>query len=650
MDETQNLFSIETLVYIAGVLTPHNSITVQSAFNSMPTATISLPPYPQLFGVGRQDRLPVHIFVKDTFAGTNDYILLFEGEVKSFGYVSNAISREIVINAQNPMSFLMDVHAYFMHTLEGLANRNMIAEESEKGIFDYQDQMLFPHSLFMSGIAPVQEDNAIKVPGDFLENVYRFFEEPSSMGSSNDSKLAEFYGEYTKTLRLKERMARVPVFDDPDRWDNIFPLLDGIRQYNALKLISERGQQAMSANKTGDTFYNWLNFLVSEMQYELAFISSPTLASGSDKLAVSMMKPMLYEAHPPLCNIIFRSLVESIRTQEVVYQVPTRVRTDDSQHRLMYAAGDAQLNNPLIRSPRINWWPRHNPDEELFSQDKIPCEKDKETFPPCEDYTGPYLFDTHPPTWASYLDYENIDEGEFDTYYDRILQFLLQMKIFENRNLEVSSGFNPFITPGFPGVVFDTHDEFFNFAGHVVAVNHSISKDRARTTITLGYGRTLDDAIDNPIKNPFEKVDEVTRSPDDLSKIYSEIIGSEVVEFENVLESVENENDSPKEAYSYNFRPIVTLDEYISFMDLSVEEEHDFGFGENIPLVLGGEYVEKRRDTRAPDEIKPRFSNPYTMSQEFDEESEEYILESDYSGIRAILREIAERAFVNKIY
>ena len=658
MDEAQNLFSIETLVYIAGVLTPHNSINIQSAFNSLPTATVSLPPYPQLYGMGRQDRLPIHIFIKDTFTGTNDYVLLFEGEVKSFSYVSNAISREIVVNAQNPMAFLMDVNAFFMHNLSDMAELNMIPEEREQGYFRLETDMLFPHSLFMRGLTPLDEDNSIQVPGDFLENVYKFFEEPNSMGAYNNSELANFYGKYTETLKLQKRMVRVPVFDDPDEWDNLFPVLEGIQKNNALKIMMGNAQNAISGGKTGDTFYNWLNFLVSEMQYELCFINSPVLADGADKLAISMMKPMLYESDPPACNIIFRSLVESIRAKETVYQVPTRVRTDDHQHRMTYAAGDAQVENAIARLPRINWWPRHKEDQEVFSEDILPCQKDKDTFPPCEDYTGPYLFDTHPPTWASYLDYEHTEEDDVNTYYDRILQYLLRLKIFESRNLEVSMGFNPFIVAGFPGVVFDTHDETFTFAGHVIAVNHSISKQQTRTTVSLGFTRILDEAINDPIKNPFDEVDEITRDlrsggddeESDMNKVYRTTIGSQKVDYSDVKDSIEHENDNPKKAYEYNFRPIVTLDEYLSFMGLSVEEEMDTEFGEQIPLVISGDYVEKRRDTRAPDEIEPRFSNPYTMSWTQDEETQEFVLESDYSGIRAILREIAERAFINKIY
>ena len=71
------ILDVNVLTYVAGVLVPTSEVGVTTAFNAVPTATISLPPYPQLFGIGRKDRIPVHIFFKDTVIG--EYKLLFEG-------------------------------------------------------------------------------------------------------------------------------------------------------------------------------------------------------------------------------------------------------------------------------------------------------------------------------------------------------------------------------------------------------------------------------------------------------------------------------------------------------------------------------------------------------------------------------------------
>ena len=65
-----NVFLSDVRVYIAGVLMPVTHVTVRSGAGQMPEASISLPPCPDLFVVGRMDRIPVHIFVRESVVGT----------------------------------------------------------------------------------------------------------------------------------------------------------------------------------------------------------------------------------------------------------------------------------------------------------------------------------------------------------------------------------------------------------------------------------------------------------------------------------------------------------------------------------------------------------------------------------------------------
>ncbi len=640
-----NLYNIEYLVYIAGILVPVNSINIQSAFNSMPMATVSLPAYPQLYGIGREDRLPVQIFIKDVFGEEppNDYILMFDGEVKSFQYVSNAISREIVINAQSNLAFLMDVKAYFMHSIEDLAERALIPEESNTSFSNFEADYIFPLSLFMHGItANLDESNAIEVPSEFLKNVFTFLKEAESMGKYNNSKLAEFYNKLSERLKILDRMIKVPEFDDPNRWDGVFPVLQGLRSKTALDLLSNRAVNAVDQGKTGDTFYNWLNYLMSEMQYELCFIPSPswgTNLDGNDALGFTMLKPMFYDAYPPNCNIIFRSHVESIQTQEMVYQVPTRVRVDDMQG---IFAQISSGEDTLSRLPRIYHYPTEKYKDSTPPEDVNPFTSD---FLPSEEHTGPYVFDTQPPIWASYIDMEDIFENEgietIEDYWERILSYILQMKVYENRQVQITMAFNPFITAGFPGAVYDTHDEQFTFCGHVVAVNHSLTKNQARTTVTLGFSRLVHEELRDPIKNPFPDVDEITSSLNDMDNIYQSTIASDAIDWNDIPGGFGEENENPTKAYDFNRRQIVTLYEFLDFMGLDLWESMDTGFGEDVPSVLDGVYIYDRRDMRDPQNITPEFSSRYLGLTG--------TAGDNLEGIRYILKEVAERGFENKI-
>ena len=87
----------------------------------------------------------------------------------------------------------------------------------------------------------------------------------------------------------------------------------------------------------------------------------------------------------------------------------------------------------------------------------------------------------------------------------------------------------------------------------------------------------------------------------------------------------------------------------MSFMGLGTEESYETPFGEELPKVMSGKYVDERKDKRSPGEIKPPFTSPYS-SNESEKYDDEFITEHGYTGIREILREIFERADQSQIY
>lgn len=113
-----NILDAQFLTYVAGILIPTINISITTAFNSVPTASISMPAYPQLYGIGRQDKVPVTVFYKDNVTG--DYILLFEGDVNAFSYTNSISSRDITINAHGILRFLDDVHVNFLSSLDDM--------------------------------------------------------------------------------------------------------------------------------------------------------------------------------------------------------------------------------------------------------------------------------------------------------------------------------------------------------------------------------------------------------------------------------------------------------------------------------------------------------------------------------------------------
>ena len=65
--KVSNIFLSDVRVYIAGVLVPATSVSITTAFNNFPQCQITLPPYAELYGLGRKDKIPVFVFIRYTF-------------------------------------------------------------------------------------------------------------------------------------------------------------------------------------------------------------------------------------------------------------------------------------------------------------------------------------------------------------------------------------------------------------------------------------------------------------------------------------------------------------------------------------------------------------------------------------------------------
>ncbi len=133
MANLTNLFNIDYRVYIAGVYLPSSSVTINSSFGGLPTCNVALPPYSQFFGMGRQDRVPLQVFVQNTFVGSEDYILIFDGEITDTGYYNSAVGREFVVNAQSFTVFFRDTTFRLMSSLEDYAQANVNGERFANG-------------------------------------------------------------------------------------------------------------------------------------------------------------------------------------------------------------------------------------------------------------------------------------------------------------------------------------------------------------------------------------------------------------------------------------------------------------------------------------------------------------------------------------
>lgn len=576
-----NAYNLSYKVFIAGVEVPCHSVQIVESFNALPRCTLGLEPDSRLFGLGRQDRVPVQVFVSNHFQDkAEEYLLKFEGEVESSGYTNTATGRDFVINCQSILAFLQDIRVQLIQNIQDEARKMSPGNTYAYIHGGFMPNYGFPMILFLRGVGGLTTADSntqmFKYPSEFLINALQM-----AMSTDGQSEIGKFYADYLKRWKVDLRYAVLPFFDDNQASFNGegFPLLRG----TSMAARNQQLSKLIGAAPNNDSLFGLITFIVSHMEYEFAFFASPRFSQG--RLHSMCLKPLLYDALPPRCNVMFRSMVDSLSCGERVYGVPTRIRTSDSSSvGAMLASGD---NTPLSEQITLQYYPRtKEANRPSADSNKHPMVSEMLEN---EKYTGPFLFDTIAPPWLTYISPKYVaplatseipenKSGQYEAdleFADRARQSMLLLKRYEATSAQVSMAFNPFITPGFPGVVYDNVDlgpKSFTMVGQVLSLTHVLGKNVATTSVEMGFVRTLADAYRDgkpTLKNSMAEIsDEVTHVPEKIGGLYKSLIGCSAATFGELERLASgNEQEEPRLAYRYNNREIVTLEQYFKFVN-----------------------------------------------------------------------------------
>lgn len=595
---TDAVFGIQHAVYVSGIYIPASSVVVTTSFNAIPQCVITLPAYPELYGMGRGDRVPVHVFILDTFATRTEdavdgkpaaelspeYRLFFEGVIIGFGYVNNALGRAFIIQCEGVFNIL---HKLFIRHIASASDLKATTTpgQAETEFVKHTFKSAFPLSMLMSSGTDGVE--LCKYPTKMLENAFAFIK-----NYEGSSKLATFYKTYFDLIKISNRVVKVPKFDE----DDAYPTM----RYLSKKAIMDVIRRKTEAMGQRASLYDWINGVLSQMECEFAFLNAP-IANGSN-IASVLVKPIFYEALPPKCNIMFRCMVESIQSNENVSEIPTRIRAEDMYSPM--ATMSQTANDSFQKYINVNFYPTNDylPESQKTPDDMVDAYTTESIS--SEDFTGPIVRDIQAPDWWSYLDSAKMSTTE--AWRKARLQMLksLYMKLrYEGSILTVECAFNPYIVVGFPGVVFDPQDNGFGFIGLVISVEHSIHKSGAKTTVEMRFVRSLEEASEEPLKNTVEEVSkEITHVKDAMNEIYNAIIGTEAVKDFGELCSMIDDGyatyqNNPTEAYTYNARDIVTQKDFMeTFLGLKASEDTvQDDYGNDLPAkYVTGDLVTSR--------------------------------------------------------
>lgn len=649
--ENANINLLQCRVYIADILLPTISVNIRCVFNEPPTAEIALPAYPELFSLGEADRVPVHVFVQETMVESPHFILLFEGFIESKVYMNSPLERSVTINAISYFDILNDCKVRFMTQLDDMFLMSG-AGNQEQAAYVVTSDITFPHCLFRYGLKPLDNGLPIKYPSQYLENIYAFMQmagqvDPKTgeeyhppLGQLHASKLSQYFRNQAEALKLLDRFEYLPYFDkagkegtawkiaglpETDDMATAFPMVYGMQTFHAMELLV-RG--AVNASEE-QTLRELLTFLVDEMEYEYLYVSNPAYhaaipadeEAGTEevpaKLVSSCMKPLLTDSLPPQCNVLHRTLVTSIQTSQKYKGSPTRIQIHNLFGPLAMLV-NGNTSSKLAQTGLLDFYP-----SETYTDFEIPPGHEKiralsNELLKIEEYTGPWVRQVGTPRWFHYIPFMNggTQDNTGSTletekiFKERFCRRQLLNLKYAPRQLTATCQFAPYVTPGFPGVVFDNNDTHFAFAGHVLAVEHSISGTEVRTSISMNFARLLKEAATIPINHPLTAVDNITQSQSRMTEIYqtilgtpgaSDVKGADAVSYATLLSeltspdtSTASPHSNPREAYKYMRRNIVTFEDYCAYMGFTAT----YGNGPEGPqttLQLHGDFLEKRR-------------------------------------------------------
>ena len=627
--ENANINLLQCRVYIAGILLPTISVNIRCVFNEPPTAEIALPAYPELFSLGEADRVPVHVFVQETMVESPHFILLFEGFIESKVYMNSPLERSVTINAISYFDILNDCKVRFMTQLDDMFLMSG-AGNQEQAAYVVTSDITFPHCLFRYGLKPLDNGLPIKYPSQYLENIYAFMQmagqvDPKTgeeyhppLGQLHASKLSQYFRNQAEALKLLDRFEYLPYFDkagkegtawkiaglpETDDMATAFPMVYGMQTFHAMELLV-RG--AVNASEE-QTLRELLTFLVDEMEYEYLYVSNPAYhaaipadeEAGTEevpaKLVSSCMKPLLTDSLPPQCNVLHRTLVTSIQTSQKYKGSPTRIQIHNLFGPLAMLV-NGNTSSKLAQTGLLDFYP-----SETYTDFEIPPGHEKiralsNELLKIEEYTGPWVRQVGTPRWFHYIPFMNggTQDNTGSTletekiFKERFCRRQLLNLKYAPRQLTATCQFAPYVTPGFPGVVFDNNDTHFS----------------------MNFARLLKEAATIPINHPLTAVDNITQSQSRMTEIYqtilgtpgaSDVKGADAVSYATLLSeltspdtSTASPHSNPREAYKYMRRNIVTFEDYCAYMGFTATYGNG-PEGPQTPLQLHGDFLEKRR-------------------------------------------------------
>lgn len=549
------------LVYFNGIEIPATGVEVRMGVWQVPTATVTVAPDNQLTGLGREDRLHVAIFFLDqiyTNSGAADFRLLFEGEIIGWSYSNSPRGRSMSFDCISHLAILDEIYPYFMTGMDSILTAVMQRTQPNAMVFSHPG-MTFPASLFYQGMDPTKDP--IIRPYDFVENILQACVDTGMQKNLGSTVATNFYSRYIRRTNMINKWIPSPLIEGIVENRGIFPV---IRALQSLSLVNAMAKKAMDFGN-GNSVWATLQKIFLMVYYEILAITTPSMAqvcadpslaikgdvlgppkwqasydpasaakqasknvsnanaSGPieamssvftpfpkattpNRLLEYVTKPQWMMGVPPMCNVMFPSMIQELSFSENYQATPTRVGVNDESIASYFNPGGSTAAFAVLRGGHpVEYQNELNRKfGEKGAKGNVLLSGKNFLLWPEEFFRGPRISQELLPDWFTYLDdclaTEHKDTPE--TLWEKRQMLMTSYAHYEYerqrgsaRRGGVTLVFNPYIVPGFPGMLFSDVATGQNYHVYITSVTHSMTKGGCQTSAGFTYAQTLDELM-----------------------------------------------------------------------------------------------------------------------------------------------------------
>lgn len=536
------------VVYINGLEIPVSGLTVQYGIWEPPTLTLNMIPHTILTRLGAEDRIQVAVFYLDHHWDPTSptFCLLGEFEVVGWSYNNTPRGRFIQLNCVSQLQILQQLKFFYISSMDDIAQALAPVTSTDPSVFS-TTKVLYPASLFLEGLTQNEgPDQYIKRPIEFVLNVFRALLRPVQEGTDSEGSTTElppaaasvpgknFFARWMKMTGFHRRWAALPILEDNPA-DGCFPLIKSVQDTNTLLALQQQvGQTVGNAGSAWDLMKQVLGY----MYMEVASLPAPPAARiakesgkivepafpGADEsgtmaaIPTHFVKPMCTFGLPPVCNMVFPSMMQNYTFAENYMEQPTRLYLNESFVADLITSGQHGPNSTLVKSLMVTGYPYEVRQRLKDTRGTSPQDNTKNMLLfPEEFYKGPVTQRMNAPPWMHMLEQQYKASAESKTVVDDAIETASELfgdrepsslgALFDTyaayefwraryaaRNGGVTMAWNPYIVPGFPGMVFDQENAGFDTMSYITRVVHTMSATtgpQMTTQATFSFGRTL---------------------------------------------------------------------------------------------------------------------------------------------------------------